>query len=107
MKPRHAAALLALALCAQASAQELSVGLGRSVTSIDPHFHNTGPNNSVAAHVFDRLVHQDARQRLVPGLALSWRALDDLTCCDLIDELFAQTTDSTHELFEAGAPYPR
>ena len=79
MKPRHAAALLALALCAQASAQELSVGLGRSVTSIDPHFHNTGPNNSVAAHVFDRLVHQDARQRLVPGLALSWRALDDLT----------------------------
>ena len=72
-------ALLFAAASAQAPAQDLTIGLGRAVTSIDPHFHNTGPNNSVAAHVFDRLVHQDARQRLVPGLALSWRAIDDLT----------------------------
>ena len=73
------AALLFAAAYTQAPAQDLTIGLGRAVTSIDPHFHNTGPNNSVAAHVFDRLVHQDARQRLVPGLALSWRAIDDLT----------------------------
>jgi peptide/nickel transport system substrate-binding protein len=79
MTGRHAAVLLAAFLATQAAAQDLSIGLGRSVTSIDPHFHNTGPNNSVAAHVFDRLVHQDAKQRLVPGLALSWRAVDDLT----------------------------
>ncbi|MBL8697199.1 MAG: ABC transporter substrate-binding protein [Alphaproteobacteria bacterium] len=62
-----------------AAAQDLAIGLGRAVTSIDPHFHNTGPNNSVAAHIYDRLIHHDARQRPVPGLAVSWSALDELT----------------------------
>ncbi len=71
---------LALAFAAQiAAAQELTVGLGLNVTSIDPHFHNTTPNLNVAAQVFDRLVHTDAQQKPVPGLALSWRALDPLT----------------------------
>jgi peptide/nickel transport system substrate-binding protein len=71
---------LGLALAVQtAAAQELSVGLGLNVTSIDPHFHNTTPNLNVAAQIFDRLVHTDARQKPVPGLALSWRALDATT----------------------------
>lgn len=55
------------------------MGLGGTVTSIDPHFHNLAPNNGVAAHIFDRLVHQDESQRLVPGLATEWRAIDDTT----------------------------
>ena len=71
---------LAAALVAQtAVAQELTVGLGLNVTSIDPHFHNTTPNLNVAAQIFDRLVHTDAAQKPVPGLALSWRALDATT----------------------------
>jgi len=78
MWSRIAAVMLAC-LATAASAQELTIALGRSVTSIDPHFHNTGPNNSVAVHLFDRLIHHDAKQRPVPGLALSWRPLDDLT----------------------------
>ncbi|MCM0018960.1 MAG: ABC transporter substrate-binding protein [Tagaea sp.] len=71
---------LAVALATHAAAaQELTVGLGLNVTSIDPHFHNTTPNLNVAAQIFDRLVHTDAAQKPVPGLALSWRILDPTT----------------------------
>jgi peptide/nickel transport system substrate-binding protein len=75
----------ALGLCAAVSlsfaawAQELTVGLGASVTSIDPHFHNLSPNSNIARHIFDRLIHTDERQRLTPGLATEWKALDDTT----------------------------
>jgi len=62
-----------------AAAAELVIGLGADVTSIDPHFVNLAPNNSIAEQVFDPLVRRDARQRLAPGLAESWRSIDDLT----------------------------
>jgi len=60
-------------------AAELVIGLGADVTSIDPHFVNLAPNNSIAEQLFDSLVRRDARQRLTPGLAESWRSVDDLT----------------------------
>jgi peptide/nickel transport system substrate-binding protein len=72
-------AVAALLASPDARAQDLVVGLGGSVSSIDPHFHNLAPNNSVATHIFDRLIHQDAQQRLVPGLASEWAAIDDTT----------------------------
>ncbi len=63
-----------------AAAQELTIGLGAAVTSIDPHFHALSPNNQVSVrHLFDRLTHSDAQQRLVPGLATEWKAIDDTT----------------------------
>ena len=62
-----------------AAAQDLVVGLGANVTSIDPHFHNLSPNSNVAQHVFNSLIHQDDKQRLVPGLATEWKAVDDTT----------------------------
>jgi peptide/nickel transport system substrate-binding protein len=58
---------------------ELTIALGADVTSADPHYHNLAPNNGLAAHIFDRLIHQDERQRLIPGLALSWKAVDEIT----------------------------
>jgi peptide/nickel transport system substrate-binding protein len=67
----------ALALASPASAQELKIALAAEPTSIDPLYHTLNPNNQVARHIFDRLVHQDARQRLVPGLALSWKPIGD------------------------------
>jgi len=72
-------ALLALMslLPAGAAAQTLVLGLSADVTSIDPHFHNTSSNNAASRHVFETLVRQDSRQRLVPGLAVAWRVLDD------------------------------
>ncbi len=60
-------------------AQDLVMAVGGNVTSMDPHFHNLAPNNGIAAHIFDRLVHQDNQQRLIPGLATEWRAIDDTT----------------------------
>jgi peptide/nickel transport system substrate-binding protein len=72
------ATLLAAGLPAAAPrAQGLTLALASTPTAIDPHFHNLVPNNAIAAHVFDKLVHQDERQRLVPGLAESWRPISD------------------------------
>lgn len=33
----------------------------------------------VTRHIFGRLVDQDAKQKLVPDLAESWKAIDDTT----------------------------
>jgi peptide/nickel transport system substrate-binding protein len=64
---------------APAMAAELSVAMGADVTSIDPHFHNLTPNNNVAEHIFETLITKDARSKLKPALAESWRTVDDLT----------------------------
>lgn len=78
--PRVIPLLLALLLAPLAAmAQSLTLALATPPTSLDPHFHNLVPNSVIAAHVFDRLVHQDARQQLTPGLAVSWRPLDATT----------------------------
>ena len=54
MKPLRMLALagLPLMLVAPAAAQELKIGLASEPTSIDPHFHNLGPNNALRRHVF-------------------------------------------------------
>lgn len=72
-------AALSLTAALSAVAAELRIGLGADVTSLDPHFLNVAPNNNAAWQIFDALVHVDANARLVPGLAVSWRALDSTT----------------------------
>ena len=62
-----------------AMAKDLKVGLKAEPSSIDPHYHNLTPNNALAREVFDRLVMPDETQQLKPGLATSWKAVDDLT----------------------------
>ena len=83
MRPFKPVAVLVVAaamfLGGAASAKELTVGLASEPTSMDPHFHNLGPNNSLLSHLFDALVLQDENQSLVPGLAVSWRAINDTT----------------------------
>ncbi len=82
ISPRLATALVAIALgCAApaAQAQNLTIAVGGNITSMDPHFHNLGPNNNIAQYFFDRLVHFDHQQRPIPGLAESWRAIDATT----------------------------
>jgi peptide/nickel transport system substrate-binding protein len=77
----RAAALAAVSFLAlqAASAQTLTMGVAAPVTSIDPHFHNLSPNNAMADIIFDSLVHYDAQSRTVPGLAESWRVVDENT----------------------------
>ena len=71
------AAVAAVPVSGQAAT--LTVGLKAEPSSIDPHYHNLGPNNSMAAHYFSRLVEQDDKLRLLPGLAVSWKPIDDTT----------------------------
>lgn len=60
-------------------AEELRVGLYSEPSSMDPHFHNLGPNNAFMTNVFDRLIEMDHNQKLTPALAESWKPIDDKT----------------------------
>jgi peptide/nickel transport system substrate-binding protein len=68
-----------LAVAAHASAQELKIAVAADVTSADPHFFNLFPNNNIAEHIFDKLVQMDPDSKMIPGLATSWKAIDDKT----------------------------
>lgn len=70
---------LSMAMAAGAQAQTLRVAIAAPPTSLDPHFHNLGPNNAAMRNIYDRLIHMDANMRLQPGLAVSWTPLDDTT----------------------------
>ena len=59
--------------------RDINIGLQAALTSMDPHFHNLSPNNSFVLHVFEPLIKRDDNQKLIPGLATSWRPIDDLT----------------------------
>lgn len=76
------ALLAALALCAAtaapASAADLTVG-ARFDPSLDPHFLYLSTNMAYAQHIFEPLVARDVNSQPVPGLAESWRAIDDRT----------------------------
>ncbi|MDJ0946466.1 MAG: ABC transporter substrate-binding protein [Kiloniellales bacterium] len=69
----------ALVLPGTLAAKELTVGLASEPSSIDPHYHNLTPNSALAREIFDRLIMPDDKQVLKPGLAVSWKAIDDLT----------------------------
>ena len=74
-----AATLAVVNLAPAAHAADLVIGLGADVTSIDPHSNNAAPNNSIAEQIFNKLIEHDPRQVLKPGLAESWRPVDELT----------------------------
>ncbi|MCW0002168.1 ABC transporter substrate-binding protein [Pararhizobium sp. YC-54] len=60
-------------------AQELRIGLSAEPTSADPQFFDSAPNSALAAHLFGSLVSADENRKLLPGLARSWKMLDDTT----------------------------
>ena len=64
---------------ASASAQTVKVGLFSEPSAIDPHYHNLGPNNAFSSNVYEALVLQDEQQKLMPGLAVSWKPVNDTT----------------------------
>jgi peptide/nickel transport system substrate-binding protein len=73
------AALLFAPLAMADKPRDINIGLQAAITSIDPHFHNVGPNNGMLRHIFEPLVKMDENQKLIPGLAVSWKPIDDLT----------------------------
>src|SRR5476649_2219204 len=60
-----------------AGAQELKIGLKTEPSSLDPQYHNLGPNNQIAAHIFDPLIAKDDKQLPIPALATSWKTIGD------------------------------
>ncbi|WP_341702395.1 ABC transporter substrate-binding protein [Ferrovibrio sp.] len=82
-KSLTAAALMsigAMSVAAQpVQAAELKVGLSAEPSALDPHYHNLGPNNQIAYTIFDTLILQDENQKLVPGLATSWKPVNETT----------------------------
>ena len=58
-----------------ASANKLTVGVASEPTSVDPYFHNLGPNTAVALNVFEGLTNLDAKNGIQPLLAESWEEL--------------------------------
>ena len=68
-----------LAAPVSTSAQDLRMALSAEPSSMDPHFHNLSPNNALTSHIFERLVHFDEKHKPMPGLATSWKTIDDKT----------------------------
>jgi peptide/nickel transport system substrate-binding protein len=69
----------ALGAAAAAQAQTITIAVEAPITSVDPHYHNLSPNNGLADILFGALVNYDERVRPQPGLAVSWRAVDETT----------------------------
>jgi peptide/nickel transport system substrate-binding protein len=75
--------LLATACCflplvAQAQ-NNLTIAAQSAPTAMDPHYHRANSNNAILRQVFDPMVDFDNKGRIIPLLAESWRAVDDLT----------------------------
>src|SRR5664279_122784 len=73
------AATLMLLVAPVAGAQTLKIAVAADITSMDPHFFNLFPNNNIAEHVFDKLVQMDPDSKMIPGIATSWKTIDDKT----------------------------
>ncbi|OZI44747.1 ABC transporter substrate-binding protein [Bordetella genomosp. 5] len=73
-----AAALLAASASAGVHAESLSIGFADPLSSLDPQLNNHAGDRSVALHFWDLLV-ENKWNKLQPGLALSWKPLDDKT----------------------------
>ena len=76
------AALLASAVTLAspiAGGADLKIAVAADITSMDPHFFNLFPNNNMAEHIFDKLVQMDPDSKMIPGIALSWKPIDEKT----------------------------
>jgi len=73
------AGLMSLALAGPAQAADFKLAMSTAPTSMDPHFYLAYANYNVAQHMFDTLTMRDADSRVIPGLAESWKQVNDLT----------------------------
>lgn len=81
MRMRLAAPLLALlAACGttrSAFAVDLTMGVSRGPSAIDPHFYSGTADKNVSAQIFDRLIDISVDVKPIPGLALSWTPVSE------------------------------
>jgi peptide/nickel transport system substrate-binding protein len=70
---------LVIGVAAPGFAQTLSIGVRAGPESMDPHYTGTGTHAEAMKHVFDTLITSGDQLQLEPGLAESWKAIDDTT----------------------------
>ncbi|MBU8546552.1 MULTISPECIES: ABC transporter substrate-binding protein [Roseomonadaceae] len=66
-------------LLASAEAQTLRIGIQAPPSTMDPHWLLNLSNTGALRNIFDTLVARDPSMALKPGLAESWRVVDDTT----------------------------
>lgn len=71
--------LAAMVLTQSAVAQTLTLAVGESVTSMDPHYLNSPSNKNALTSIYDALTDADNSYNIRPSLAESWRLVDDKT----------------------------
>ncbi|MGO4706201.1 ABC transporter substrate-binding protein [Microvirga sp. 2MCAF38] len=74
-----AALLIGTTLGGAVSAQTLTMGVRAGPDSIDPHWSTLGSQAETLRHIFDTLVMADENLQMKPGLATSWKPVDDTT----------------------------
>jgi peptide/nickel transport system substrate-binding protein len=67
-----------LATAGAVGAQTLTIGFADPLSSLDPQLNNHAGDRSVALHFWDLLI-ENKDNALQPGLALSWKPLDNTT----------------------------
>ena len=78
LKPGLFVASLMLAM--PVAAQEvLTIGVRSEASSLDPHWTQLSADVQVHEHIFEKLVALDSTSQPIPGLAVSWGPIDDLT----------------------------
>jgi peptide/nickel transport system substrate-binding protein len=58
-------------------ADTLTVALTAQAPTLDPHMHYEWVGILISLNMFDSLLHRNARLEYEPGLAVSWKALND------------------------------
>src|SRR5690242_21937787 len=60
-------------------AADLIIGRATEQNSLDPQYSDLGNDAATAENMFDSLIEFDAKLRVHPNLAVSWKLLDPLT----------------------------
>jgi peptide/nickel transport system substrate-binding protein len=58
-------------------AAEIRMAVRTDISSVDPHYHVYVPNRAASRHIFDSLTRLGPRGEVGPGLAQSWRVVED------------------------------
>jgi peptide/nickel transport system substrate-binding protein len=66
-------------LASWALARDLVIGQGTDVSHLDPHYSTGASDVNVYFNLYDNLVMRDENLNLAPGLATSWKLVDDRT----------------------------
>src|SRR5687768_5206174 len=71
--------VLLCGLAPLASARDLVIGQGTDASLLDPHYSTSASDINVFFNLYDNLVMRDENLNLTPGLATSWKLVDDKT----------------------------